>query len=83
MERVPKYDSTVKDTATARSHEYTWHLDPAIEAVRKLVEPAEKMPYGSEPERKAACDVVSKKAKKKFGDTLSQSQTRENLGWPR
>jgi hypothetical protein len=71
VERVPKYDSTVKDTATARTHEYKWHLDPAVEAVRKLVEPPEKKSYGSESECKAACDVVSKKAKKKFGDTLA------------
>ena len=83
VERVPRYDSSVTDTASARVHEYTWHLDPAIAAVRKIVEPAEKKPYRSEPECKAACAEAEKKAKKKFSDTLRISQTQENMGWRR
>ncbi len=83
VERVPKYDSTVKDTASARKHEYSWHIDPALAEVRKLVEPAEKKPYKSKDECQAACDALVPKAKQKFGDTLSRTQLQENLGWKR
>ncbi len=74
--RVPAVDRSVRDTASARRHEYAWHIDPAVNAVRQLVEPAEK-PYPTEPECEAECDGLRAQARDVFLAELRRTQQLE------
>ena len=75
--RRPAVDRTVRDTASARAHEYSWHIDPAIDAVRTIVEPYENRSYGSEPQCQGACNELRSQAVSKFNNTLRATQRRE------
>jgi RHS repeat-associated protein len=75
--RRPAADPTVRDTASARAHEYAWHIDPAINAVRALVEPYENRADASEGECQGACSQVRPLAVKRFYDTLRSTQRQE------
>jgi RHS repeat-associated protein len=80
--RVPKVDKSVVDTATARNHEYSWHINPAIAKARKVVEPAEARSYPSEEACNAQCKELQSKAPKEFNKQLQTGQRAENAGIP-
>ena len=72
--RRPSVDCSVKNTATARSHESSWHIDPGIEAVRAVLKPVENDRYNSKDECDKTCGVIRPLAVKAFYNTLSATK---------
>jgi hypothetical protein len=75
VRRTPKVDLTVKDTSSAIAHELSWHLWPAVDAVRRVVEPAERV-YPSEAECNKAREQTVKKALKAFDSSIMMTQAK-------
>ncbi|MGC4083212.1 MAG: hypothetical protein QM736_14160 [Vicinamibacterales bacterium] len=77
VERTPCVDKSVRDTASAKAHEYGWHIDPAIEAAQRFVQPFEKKAYASEGECKGTCNQLKSSVPARFRDKLRQTQVEE------
>jgi RHS repeat-associated protein len=81
--RNPK-DKTVVDPRSAIAHEYDVHINPAIAAVKQVVEPFEAKTFESKQKCGDACDSLSKSIPLLFGNTLVETQTQEEKpGWTR
>ena len=76
VQRTPCADKTVRNTGTALFHEMSWHIGPAINQVRKFVEPWEKV-YSS----KEQCEGVWRNLQQfvpwEFKAALRATQLRE------
>ena len=77
--RTPKTDTTVKDTDSARTHEYNYHFDPAIDVIRRLVEPYERS-YRTEADCWEACSALKAQVPDRFKDKVRQTQRSEGGG---
>ena len=76
--RTPGVDKTVVDTASAEKHERSWHIDPAVAAVRAIVEPEEAKGFPSQSDCEKSCKNLKKKMPGLFSRTLQGTQDDEN-----
>ncbi len=75
-------DPTVKDAASAISHEYTHHIDPALTAVEPLIKSLEAKGFTSKEECSGECSAVSSKVTALFRSTLAETQRKEKEHCP-
>jgi RHS repeat-associated protein len=76
VERRPKEDPTVTDTDSAKTHEYEWHINIAIEAVNKIVAPEEGK-VQSQGECCDTCSRLNKEGPAKFDQVIAKTRTDE------
>jgi hypothetical protein len=76
--RVPAVDKSVTDTASARAHEYGWHIDVGVSAVRGTVEPEEAKTFGTKEACDASCSNLKKRVPDLFRNTVRRTQDAEN-----
>jgi RHS repeat-associated protein len=77
LPKKPK-DKSVKDKASAIAHEYDVHINPAIEAVRPIIEAFESKTFPSKASCQSECSATRGKVVKVFGETLAKTQQQEN-----
>ena len=79
----PKFDSSVKDYASALHHEEYVHLLAAARErhVRKLIRPLEQRTYKSKQECEAAWPPKVGPVIRAYADAVAKTQLAENLGF--
>lgn len=75
--RVPK-DPSVVDTASARAHEYGWHLDPAARSVHQLVQGEAAVTYPTRKECHARLRALQDRAADTFIAEARRTQFEED-----
>jgi RHS repeat-associated protein len=75
--RKPK-DKSAVDAASARAHEYNFHINPSIAAVTPLINELEAKTFKSQQECRTECDKTSDRVGDRFRRKLLETQAREN-----
>jgi len=75
---VKTIDPTVVDAFTARRHEYSYHINPAVLAVAGMIEKLESTGFESVGSCRAECASVSMKVANEFAKALRRTQANEN-----